>query len=131
MTSQAETAGIRVSVEPAFISERSNAEKGLFFWAYTVEITNLDHEEVQLLSRHWVIVDGEGHTEEVRGAGVVGEQPVLRRGETFRYTSGCPLATPDGSMRGSYTMLDAAGQTFDVAIPLFALISPFMRRTLH
>jgi ApaG protein len=128
---RADTDGIRVIVSPAFVPERSDPQQAVYFWAYTVDIINLTPDPVQLLARHWIITDGEGRVEEVRGPGVVGEQPVIPPGQTYRYTSGCPLPTPEGSMQGSYEMTDAQGRAFVVAIPVFALISPFVRRTLH
>ena len=128
---KATTQGIRVCVEPRFVEEESQPEKRKFFFAYTVEITNMSMERVQLRSRHWRIIDGEGNIQEVRGAGVVGEQPTLEPGETFRYTSGCPLTTPDGTMQGSYTMIADSGETFRAEIPAFSLDSPFVRRVIH
>ena len=128
---KATTHGIRVCVEPRFVAEESQPDKGKFFFAYTVEITNMTAEQVQLRSRHWRIVDGQGKMQEVRGAGVVGEQPVLGPGETFTYTSGCPLTTPDGTMQGTYTMESASGQSFRAEIPAFALDSPFVKRVVH
>ena len=128
---KAETRGIRVTVEPRFVEEESQPEKGKFFFAYTVEITNLSAERVQLESRHWTIVDGLGRFQKVNGAGVVGKQPVLGPGESFTYTSGCPLTTPDGSMEGSYLMLLETGEAFKAEIPAFALESPFAKRVIH
>src|SRR5262249_4804217 len=98
---------------------------------YTVEITNLGKASVQLKTRHWRITDGNGRTEEVRGPGVVGEQPMLEPGQTFTYTSGCPLKTPQGMMVGSYQMVDGDGRMLDVKIPAFSLDSPFSRPTLN
>ena len=128
---KATTQGIRVCVEPRFVEEESQPDKRKFFFAYTVEITNMSTERVQLRSRHWRIIDGEGNIQEVRGAGVVGEQPTLGPGETFTYTSGCPLTTPDGTMQGSYTMIADSGETFRAEIPAFSLDSPFVRRVIH
>ena len=128
---KATTQGIRVSVEPRFVEEESQPEKGKYFFAYTVEITNMSTERVQLRSRHWRIIDGEGNIQEVRGAGVVGEQPTLGPGESFTYTSGCPLTTPDGTMQGTYTMASASGETFRADIPAFSLDSPFVKRVVH
>jgi ApaG protein len=128
---KATTQGIRVCVEPRFVEEESQPEKRKFFFAYTVEITNMSTERVQLRSRHWRIIDGEGNIQEVRGAGVVGEQPTLGPGESFTYTSGCPLTTPDGTMQGSYTMIADSGETFRAEIPAFSLDSPFVRRVIH
>lgn len=128
---KATTQGIRVCVEPRFVEEESQPDKRKFFFAYTVEITNMSTERVQLRSRHWRIIDGEGNIQEVRGAGVVGEQPTLGPGETFTYTSGCPLTTPDGTMQGSYTMIADSGETFRAEIPAFSLDSPFVKRVIH
>lgn len=125
------TRDIQVTVMPQFVADRSEPEEGRFFWAYTVEITNLGREPVQLTSRHWRITDANGIIEEVRGPGVVGEQPVIQPGESFRYTSGCPLTTASGIMVGCYRMVDAAGEGFEVEIPAFSLDSPFARRTLN
>jgi ApaG protein len=125
------TRDIQITVMPQFMAERSEPEEGQFFWAYTIEITNLGRETVQLTARHWIITDGNGVTEEVQGPGVVGEQPVIPPGESFRYTSGCPLTTPSGIMVGTYRMLDASGQPFEVDIPAFSLDSPFAKRVLN
>jgi ApaG protein len=123
--------GIRVTVVPRYMEEESSPKEGRYFFAYTVEITNLTAERVQLTSRHWRIIDGDGRLQEVRGAGVVGKQPVLGPGETFSYTSGCPLATPAGTMEGSYTMVGAHRGTFEAEIPAFSLDAPFAKRVVH
>ena len=128
---KAETRGISVSVQPRFVEEESSPDSGRYFFAYTVEITNNGSEQVQLRSRHWRIVDGRGEMQEVRGAGVVGKQPVLGPGESFSYTIGCPLTTPDGTMEGTYTMATADGRSFEAAIPAFSLDSPHVRRVMH
>jgi ApaG protein len=128
---RAETRGIRVTVQPRFVAEESQPEKGKFFFAYTVEIVNLSPDRVQLESRHWTIVDGHGKFQRINGAGVVGKQPVLDPGESFTYTSGCPLTTPDGTMAGTYLMLLESGDTFSAEIPAFALESPFVKRVVH
>lgn len=125
------TRDIQVTALPDFLPDRSNPSEGLFFWSYTIEIANLGRARVQLLSRHWIIIDANGRREDVRGAGVVGEQPVLEPGETFRYMSGCPLGTPSGLMQGTYTMITDAGETFDVEIPAFSLDSPLSKPTLN
>jgi ApaG protein len=125
------TRGIRVTVIPRFVEEESSPDEDRFFFAYTVEITNLNTERVQLRARYWRIVDGQGQLQEVRGAGVVGKQPVLGPGETFTYTSGCPLNTPDGTMEGVYIMVGADGQTFEATIPAFSLDSPHIKRVMH
>jgi ApaG protein len=122
---------IRVTVSPKFLVERSAPDEGLFFWAYTIEIANGGGRTVQLTHRHWRIVDAEGREEEVRGPGVVGETPTLKPGETFRYTSGCPLKTPSGFMQGTYRMVDEAGGAFEVEIPAFSLDSPYGRRVVN
>ncbi|HEX2554594.1 MAG TPA: Co2+/Mg2+ efflux protein ApaG [Microvirga sp.] len=128
---KAVTRGISVSVTPRFMPEESSPDDGRYFFAYTVEIINTGLERVQLRSRYWRIVDGNGNVQEVRGAGVVGKQPVLGPGESFHYTSGCPLPTPDGTMEGTYDMVTAAGETFQAAIPAFSLDSPHARRVVH
>ena len=126
-----ETRQISVSVLPVYIDERSSPEEDRYFWAYQVTIENHGDTTVQLLSRYWHIVDANGEVEEVRGPGVVGEQPLLRPGDSFEYTSGCPLTTPSGFMRGSYTMTDENGNRFDVAIPAFSLDLPGQREILN
>jgi ApaG protein len=128
---RAATRQIEVIVEPCFLPERSSIEKGQFFWAYTVVIVNSGIDTVQLQSRHWIITDGTGRQQEVRGDGVVGEQPVLAPGERFEYTSGVPLPTASGFMTGSYQMISESGERFDIDIPTFSLDSPHMKRTLN
>ena len=118
------TRAIQVTVEPSFVEDESAPEDGRYFWAYRVEISNLGAEVVR-------ITDANGKTEEVRGAGVVGKQPVLKPGETFAYTSGCPLSTPSGIMVGSYQMQNERGETFSIAIPAFSLDMPDMGRVVH
>ena len=125
------TRDIQITVMPQFLVERSEPDEGRFFWIYTIEITNLGRQTVQLTARHWIITDGNGVVEEVQGPGVVGEQPVIPPGESFRYTSGCPLTTPSGIMVGSYQMLDEAGRPFEVNSPAFSLDSPFAKRVLN
>lgn len=120
-SSQAITREIRVSVVPEFDPQRSSPQEEQWFFLYTVTIENLGSETVQLVSRHWVITDGNEQEEEVRGPGVVGEQPVLAPGESFSYTSGCPLTTDVGKMEGSYQMVATGGETFDVEIAPFTL----------
>src|SRR5919202_3077505 len=127
---KAVTRGIRVTVMPRYLDEESSPEDGRFFFAYTVEITNMTTERVQLRSRYWRIMDGNGKLQEVRGAGVIGKQPVLGPGETFNYTSGCPLTTPDGTMVGAYVMMNAKGETFEADIPAFSLDSPHAKRVM-
>ena len=125
------THNIRVTVVPQYLAERSEPEARRYFWAYTVEIANEGERPMQLRSRYWRITDGNGHVEEVRGPGVVGEQPILRPGDAFRYTSGCPLTTPSGIMVGTYRMVDEDGRAFDIEIPAFSLDSPFSRKVLN
>jgi len=118
------TRGVRVAVQTAYVPERSSPSDSQYFFAYRIRISNLGEETVQLLSRHWVISDGEGNEEHVRGPGVVGEQPVLEPGEAFEYTSFCPLRTPIGSMHGTYRMVTAGGSAFDAEIAPFSLAVP-------
>ncbi len=128
---RARTRDIEVTVEPAYLSDRSAPAKGQYFWAYTITITNSGPRTVQLMTRHWIITDATGRTQEVRGEGVVGEQPLLPPGETFEYTSGVPLPTASGFMTGSYQMVDDSGERFDIEIPVFSLDSPGVHRTLN
>jgi ApaG protein len=128
---RAVTHGVQVTVEPRFVAEESHPDDGRWFWAYQIEIRNLGGEDVRLRTRHWRITDATGRTQEVRGAGVVGEQPLLKPGQAFTYTSGCPLPTPSGIMVGSYRMEGESGAEFDVAIPAFSLDSPDEARTLN
>jgi len=125
------TRDIQVTALPDFLVERSDPAQGRFFWAFTIEIANLGRERVQLLTRRWIIVDAAGRRQEFSAPGVVGEQPVLEPGETYRYASGCPLSTPSGVMQGSYGMVNDAGENFDVEIPPFSLDSPFSHPTLN
>lgn len=120
----ATTRDIVVRVSVSYLPEQSEPGKGHWFWAYHVRIENKGGMAVQLVSREWVISDGRGITHEVRGEGVVGEQPVLEPGGSFDYVSGCPLTTPTGSMEGQYFMIAADGSSFAVAIPRFPLIAP-------
>ncbi len=128
---QALTRNISVTVAPRFLPERSSIEKSLYFWAYTIEISNRGNTTVQLKTRHWRITDAFGRLQEVRGAGVVGEEPVLQPGASFEYTSGVPLPTPSGFMVGTYGMVTDEGERFDIAIPAFSLDSPETKRTLN
>jgi ApaG protein len=128
---EAVTRQIRVRVTPLFVEDESSPDEGRYFWAYTVEIANEGRETVQLRSRHWRITDGNGHTEEVKGPGVVGKTPILKAGESFSYTSGCPLGTPSGIMVGSYQMTSEDGTLFNVAIPAFSLDSPHARHSVN
>jgi len=120
----ATTRGIRVSVEPTYLKSRSSPDSSQYFWAYRVVITNQSQDTVQLLSRHWMITNARGEFNEVKGPGVVGEQPVLKPGETFEYTSGAPLNTSSGMMGGAYQMETASGECFDIEIPTFSLDVP-------
>jgi ApaG protein len=117
-----------INVRPQYLVEHSNPDEEKYVFAYTVTIRNTGEHTAQLISRHWIITDGNNAVEEVRGAGVVGEQPVLKPGEAFEYTSGCPLPTPVGSMRGSYQCVADDGTAFEAPIPEFVLSTP---RTLH
>ena len=126
---EAVTHGIRVRVTPQFLEQES--ENGRYFWAYTVVIENESERTAQLKTRYWQITDAKGRVEEVRGPGVVGETPVLKPGESYTYTSGCPLREPSGVMVGHYGMVDADGAAFDVSIPAFSLDSPDGRQTIN
>jgi ApaG protein len=128
---QAVTRKIAVTVSPRFLPERSSSEDSRYFWAYTIEIRNGGDTTVQLKTRHWVITDAVGQTHEVRGAGVVGEEPVLEPGAAFEYTSGVPLATPSGFMAGTYGMVTLDGEPFEIEIPAFSLDSPHAKRTIN
>ncbi len=122
--SETVTRGIRISVETTYDPTRSSPQQSQWFFLYTIRITNEGPITAQLISRHWIITDATGHVEEVKGPGVVGEQPSLAQGQSFEYTSGCPLATPFGSMRGTYQMTTADGQQFDAEIAEFILREP-------
>ena len=124
-TYTATTKQIQVTVCPAFLEEQSVPENGHFVWAYHVVIENRGPETVQLLHRHWKITDATGRLHEVRGAGVIGEQPRLEPGDAYEYTSGTPLPTASGIMSGSYLMENERGESFDVEIPAFSLDSPY------
>jgi ApaG protein len=125
------TRSIRIEVEPEFLDDQSSPEDSHFVWAYRVQIENQGGETVQLLSRHWTITDNLGRVQEVTGAGVVGEQPVIRPGESFEYSSGCPLSTASGMMMGTYTMVANGRESFDVRIPAFSLDSPYEARRIN
>ena len=125
------TRGIRVSVKPAFVEDQSDPEQGHFLWSYAITIENRGGETVQLMSRYWHITDALGRAQEVHGPGVVGAQPVLEPGQSFKYASGCPLPTPSGAMSGRYQMRSASGEDFEVDIPAFLLESPYERRQIH
>lgn len=128
---EARTRDILVRVAPAYMAEQSQPEEGRWLWSYVVEIENHGTQTVTLMSRHWIITDALNRVEEVQGPGVVGEQPVLGPREAFRYNSGCPLTTPSGSMRGTYQMVTAAGEAFDVEIPAFSLHLPGALRRVN
>jgi ApaG protein len=119
---------IEVTVETQYLPEQSDPADGRYFFAYRIHITNVGSVAAQLVSRHWVITDAEGKVEEVRGLGVVGNQPLLQPGESFEYSSGCPLPTPVGTMKGTYQMIAEDGTRFDAPISEFVLAMP---RTLH
>ncbi|NMM75409.1 Co2+/Mg2+ efflux protein ApaG [Acidovorax sp. SRB_14] len=129
----------QVEVQPEYLPEQSSPNAGVFSFAYTITITNAGSVPAQLVSRHWIISDAHGHTEEVRGLGVVGHQPLLKPGESFQYTSGCQLRTPSGTMHGSFFCVAEDGESFDCAIPLFVLEAldpgepsqPLSSRVLH
>jgi len=125
------TRRIEVQVAPRYLADRSSPESGYFFWAYTITLTNRGAETVQLKTRHWRITDANGRLQEVRGAGVVGEQPVLKPGGNFEYTSGVPLPTSSGFMTGSYGMVTETGEPFDIEIPAFSLDLPQGSRTIN
>ncbi len=127
-TSEAVTRGVRIHVESQYDAERSEPSRNQWFFLYTIRITNEGPDTVQLLTRHWVITDGAGKVEEVRGPGVVGKQPTLKTGESFEYTSGCPLTTPFGVMEGTYEMVTEGGERFDAKIAPFTLSEPY---TVH
>jgi ApaG protein len=126
--SEAITHGVHVRVEASYDSQRSQPQQGLWFFLYSVTITNTGEDTVKLLHRYWTVVSGDGSEEHVDGSGVVGEHPILAPGESFNYTSGCPLRTPFGAMHGSYEMLRLSGGTFRATIAPFGFSGPF---TVH
>lgn len=119
------TRQIKVTASPNFLSEHSEPTDSHYVWAYTIQLENAGDTTVQLLNRHWKITDAQGLTQEVRGAGVIGEQPVLKPGEVFRYTSGTSLGTASGVMLGEYEMVTPEGEHFEVEVPAFSLDSPY------
>ena len=121
---EATTRDITVRVAVSYLAEQSAPENGRWFWSYHIRLENGGEKSVQLLSRHWRILDGRGALHEVRGEGVVGEMPLIAPGASFDYVSGCPLGTATGSMEGSYRLVDEDGAAFDVAIPRFPLSGP-------
>ena len=124
----AETRGIVVRVSVSFLPEQSEPDNGRWFWAYHIRIENQGDQDVQLLTRRWVITDGRGERHSVEGEGVVGEQPVIAPDQSYDYVSGCPLDTPTGAMEGSYQMIGADGHLFNVRIPRFPLVGPEVAR---
>ena len=128
---EAVTHQVKVTVEPTFDPERSDPDQRRYFWLYSIVIANLGDSAVTLMERHWRITDADRRQQEVRGPGVVGEQPTIEPGESFRYTSGCPLTTPSGVMVGEYRMVGADGRSFEVSIPPFSLDSPDGKRILN
>lgn len=125
------TRDIEVTVKPFYLDDQSSPGDNHFVWAYRVRIVNKGDRTVQLMRRHWVITDAIGRVQEVKGPGVVGEQPVLRPGDAYEYTSGTPLPTPSGIMVGTYEMADEDGASFDIAIPAFSLDSPHEKPRLN
>jgi ApaG protein len=128
---RAVTRQIEVTVEPNFMPERSSTERSQYFWSYTIVITNTGKETVQLRTRHWIITDATGKRDEVRGEGVVGEQPVIEPGESFEYTSGVPLPTTSGIMTGRYQMVTSKGEKFEIDVPTFSLDTPDSKRVVN
>ena len=129
---RAVTRQIEVTVEPNFLPDRSSAEKREYFWSYNIVITNSGEETVQLRTRHWIITDASGRIRDIRGEGVIGEQPVLAPGERYSYTSLVPLPTASGFMTGSYQMVvTESGEPFEIDIPTFSLDSPDHKRVLN
>jgi ApaG protein len=126
--SEAVTRGVRVRVHVEYSPEHSAPQQSRWFFLYTISIANEGDDTVQLVNRHWVITDATGHVEEVKGPGVVGQQPVLEPGETFEYTSGCPLTVPFGTMQGTYEMVTASGDRFEATVAPFNLRGPY---TVH
>lgn len=118
------TNSVRVSVEAIYVPDQSAPDQNHYFFAYRVTITNEGDEPVRLMSRHWIITDGKGHVEEVRGPGVVGQRPIIAPGESFEYTSACPLHTPVGTMQGTYQMVSDDGERFDAEVAPFTLAHP-------
>ena len=128
---EAVTRDIRVSVAPQYLETESRPERSAYFWAYTIVIENEGRDTVQLRSRYWHITDANGRVSEVRGAGVVGEQPVIEPGGSYTYTSGCPLEAPSGIMVGKYQMVSETGEQFEIDIPAFSLDSPEGLNTIN
>jgi ApaG protein len=125
------TRSIRITVKPFFLDEQSSPENDHYVFAYQVRIENQGAETVQLRNRYWKITNGFGHQQEVRGEGVVGEQPVINPGDSYEYTSGTPLGTSSGIMVGTYEMVTSDGESFDAAVPAFSLDSPYTPKQLN
>ena len=125
------TKSINITVNPYYLEDQSEPDEQHFVWAYQITINNLGEESVQLKNRFWKIIDSNGIRQEVKGEGVVGEQPILNPGEKFEYTSGTPLSTPSGFMEGHYEMVTKSGNKFDASIPLFSLDSPHTSNKLN
>ncbi|MGY8985146.1 MAG: Co2+/Mg2+ efflux protein ApaG [Sphingomonadales bacterium] len=125
------TKEIRVSVQSVYLEDQSEPQKDHYVWAYIVNVLNEGEKTVQLLNRHWKIIDARGHVQDIKGPGVVGEQPIIGPGDCFEYTSGTPLNTPSGFMRGGYEMESEDGEIFLVNIPPFSLDSPHQKHTLN
>ena len=125
------TKSINITVNPSYLDEHSEPEDQHYVWAYQITINNLGKETVQLKNRYWKIIDSNGTKQEIKGKGVVGEQPVINPGEKYEYTSGTPLSTPSGFMEGYYEMETKNGKTFDASIPLFSLDSPYASNKLN
>jgi len=128
---EAVTDGVRVTTQSYFLAGQSNPEDDHYVWAYRIRIANESGETVQLMSRHWIITDASGHSQEVQGDGVIGEQPVIAPGADHSYMSGTPLNTPTGFMAGSYGMIGASGRRFDIVIPGFSLDSPYFTASVN
>jgi ApaG protein len=131
MSFEATTRGVRITAEPSFLGAQSDPAAHKYVWSYRIEIVNEGDQTVQLTARHWVITDGRGLTQMVDGPGVVGEQPILRPGDSFTYTSGCPLGTPSGVMAGHYDMVTDSGEVFAAQVPAFSLDSPHDVRVVN
>ena len=125
------TSHITVSVEPTYLSDESVPEQNVYVWSYKVRIENHGNDVMQLKARHWKITDAYGRVQEVHGAGVVGEQPILKPGDSYEYTSGTPLSTPSGIMVGTYAMQSSEGKLLDIAIPAFSLHTPDVAKKLN
>lgn len=128
---QKTTRAISITATPRFLPDESKPEQNRYFWAYTIDIVNEGSTAVQLVARRWQITDGDGRLQEVRGPGVVGEQPVIQPRDSYSYTSGCPLSTPHGIMVGQYEMVDESGEPFMADIPAFPLHSPHVKQVLN